>query len=68
VLDNPRYIVAATGQDSNLLLGAFFEVVLIIAIIGTAATLFPIVRAPQPAHRSRRTVLSRWDRRSRAAR
>jgi hypothetical protein len=44
VLDNPDYIVSAAGQDSKVLLGALFEVLLVIAIIGTAATLFPIIR------------------------
>jgi hypothetical protein len=44
VLDNPNYIVSATGHDSKVLLGAFFEVLLVIAIVGTAATLFPVVR------------------------
>ncbi|HEY5197798.1 MAG TPA: DUF4386 domain-containing protein [Solirubrobacteraceae bacterium] len=44
VLHHPDYIVSATGQDSRVLLGAFFEVLLVIAMIGTAAMLFPVVR------------------------
>jgi hypothetical protein len=44
VLGNPSYIVSATGQDAKVLLGAFCEVVLVIAMIGTAVTLFPVVR------------------------
>ena len=44
VLDNPRYIASATGKDGQVLLGAFFELVLVAAIIGTAVTLFPVVR------------------------
>ncbi len=44
VLHDPNYIVSKTGQDSQVLLGAFSEVLLVIAIIGTAATLFPVIR------------------------
>lgn len=44
VLHNPAYIVSATGRDSMVLLGAFFEVLLVVAMIGTAAVLFPVVR------------------------
>jgi hypothetical protein len=44
VLDDPNYIVSAAGEDARILLGAFFEVLLVIAIVGTAVTLFPVVR------------------------
>jgi uncharacterized protein DUF4386 len=43
VLDDPRYIVGA-GADNRVLLGAFLELILIIANIGTAVVLFPILR------------------------
>ncbi|HZC00312.1 MAG TPA: DUF4386 domain-containing protein, partial [Gammaproteobacteria bacterium] len=43
VLDDPRYIVGA-GADMSVLLGAFLELILIIANIGTAVVLFPILR------------------------
>jgi hypothetical protein len=43
VLDDPRYIVGA-GADTRVLLGAFLELILIIANIGTAVALFPILR------------------------
>jgi hypothetical protein len=43
VLDNPNYIVGA-GADTRVSLGAFLELVLIIANIGTAVVLFPILR------------------------
>ena len=36
VLDDPRYIVGATGADTSVLLGAFLELLLIISNIGTA--------------------------------
>lgn len=42
-LNHPDYIVTS-GDDARVLLGAFFEVVLAIAVIGTAVTLFPIVK------------------------
>ena len=44
VLDDPRYIVGATGADTSVSFGAFLELMLIIANIGTAVVLFPIVR------------------------
>jgi Domain of unknown function (DUF4386) len=44
VLNDPRYIVAASGDDTRVILGAFFEVILAISVIGTAVTLFPIVK------------------------
>jgi hypothetical protein len=43
ILNNINYIVGS-GPDSRVLLGAFFEVILAFAIIGTAVTLFPVVR------------------------
>jgi hypothetical protein len=43
VLNDPNYIVGA-GADTRVLLGAFLEVITAIAIIGTAVTLFPIVK------------------------
>jgi hypothetical protein len=43
VVDDPRYIVGA-GADNRVLLGAFLELILIIANIGTAVALFPILK------------------------
>src|SRR5918998_4242689 len=43
VLDDPRYIVGP-GADVRVSLGAFLELILIIANIGTAVVLFPILR------------------------
>ena len=43
VLDDPRYIVGA-GADNGVLWGAFLELLLIIANIGTAVVLFPILK------------------------
>jgi hypothetical protein len=44
VLDDPRYIVDATGADTRVSFGAFLELLLIIANIGTAVVLYPILR------------------------
>ena len=43
VLDDPDYIVGA-GADTRVIWGALLEVVLVIAIIGTGVTLYPIVK------------------------
>ena len=43
VLDDPRYIVGA-GADDSVALGALLELLLIIANIGTAVVLFPILK------------------------
>ena len=44
VLDDPRYILGAGGADKSVALGAFLELILIIANIGTAVVLYPILR------------------------
>jgi hypothetical protein len=44
VLDDPRYIVGAAGADNSVSFGALLELILIIANIGTAVVLFPILR------------------------
>src|SRR3712207_3850465 len=44
VLDDPRYIVGAAGADTRVSLGALLELLLIIANIGTAVLLFPILK------------------------
>jgi hypothetical protein len=43
VVDDPRYIVGA-GADTRVTLGALLELMLIIANIGTAVALFPILK------------------------
>jgi hypothetical protein len=43
LLDHVRYIVGA-GADNRIALGALFEMVLIVANIGTAVVLFPILK------------------------
>jgi hypothetical protein len=43
VLSDPTYITGI-GPDTQLLLGSLFEIVLAMAVIGTAVTLFPVLR------------------------
>ena len=44
VLDDPARYIAGGGKDSQIYLGAFLELLLIIANVGTAVVLYPIVR------------------------
>ncbi len=43
ILDDARYIAGA-GADNRIALGAFLEMILIVANIGTAVVLFPILK------------------------
>lgn len=44
VLGTPDFIVSTTVDDTGVLVGAFLEVLLAIAVVGTAVTLYPIIR------------------------
>jgi len=44
VLDDPRYIVGGGGADTRVLTGAFLELILIIANIGTTVVLWPVLK------------------------
>jgi hypothetical protein len=44
VLNDPNFVLAGSGNDTRVFGGAFFEVMVAIAVIGTAVTLFPIVK------------------------
>src|SRR5215813_9640189 len=44
VLDDPVGYIASAGQNNRILFGAFLELLLIIANIGTAVVIFPIVK------------------------
>ena len=44
VLDDPVGYIAGAGHDNRIFLGALLELLLIIANIGTAVVIFPIVR------------------------
>ena len=43
LLDHPNYILGA-GADSRIALGALLEMIVIVANIGTAVVLFPILK------------------------
>jgi hypothetical protein len=44
VLDDPADYIAGGGKDNQIYLGAFLEFLLILANVGTAVVLYPIVR------------------------
>ena len=44
VLDHPAGYIAGGGHDTRIYLGAFLEMLLIVANIGTAVVLFPVLR------------------------
>ena len=44
VLDDPVGYIASAGRDNRILLGVFLELLLIIANIGTAVVIVPIMR------------------------
>jgi len=44
VLDDPQGYIAGGGADNRIYLGALLELILIIANIGTAIVIFPIVK------------------------
>jgi hypothetical protein len=44
VLDDPAGYVAGAGSDNRIFLGAFLELLLILANVGTAVVLYPILR------------------------
>jgi predicted permease len=44
VLDDPADSIAGGGRDNQIYLGAFLEFPLILANVGAAAVLYPIVR------------------------
>ena len=43
ILNDARYIIGS-GPDTGVLVGAFFEVILALAVVGTAVALFPVVK------------------------
>ena len=46
VLDDPAGYISGGGKDNQIYLGAFLEFLLILANVGTAVVLYPIVRRP----------------------
>jgi hypothetical protein len=48
VLDDPQGYIAGAGADNRIYFGALLELILIIANIGTAIVIFPIVKRMPP--------------------
>jgi hypothetical protein len=44
ILGNPDFVVSASADDTAVLGGAFLEVLLAIAVVGTAVTLYPVIK------------------------
>jgi len=44
VLNDPHYIIKGAANHTQVLWGAFFEILLAFAVIGTSVTLFPILK------------------------
>lgn len=49
VLDDPAGYIAGGGKDAQIYLGAFLEFLLVLANVGTAVVLYPIVRRQNEA-------------------
>jgi hypothetical protein len=45
ILTDPTFIVSASGDDTGVLIGAFLEVLLAIAVVGSSVTLYPVIKA-----------------------
>jgi hypothetical protein len=45
ILNDPAYILAS-GPDTSILVAAFLEVILVVAIVGTGAVLYPFLKRP----------------------
>jgi hypothetical protein len=44
ILTDPTFIVSASGSDTGVLIGAFLEVLLAIAVVGSSVTLYPVIK------------------------
>jgi len=44
VLGTPEFVISASVDGTGVLAGAFFEVLLAIAVVGSAVTLYPVLR------------------------
>ena len=45
ILTDPTFIISASGDDTAVLIGAFLEVLLAIAVVGSSVTLYPVIQA-----------------------
>ena len=44
ILNNPDYLIKGTEHANQVILGAVMELILVVSVIGTATTMFPILR------------------------
>ena len=44
ILTDPTFIVSASGNETGVLIGAFLEVLLAIAVVGSAVALYPVIK------------------------
>ena len=44
ILNETDYIIKAAAKETQVLWGAFFEIILAFSVIGTSITLFPILK------------------------
>src|SRR5262245_32337577 len=44
ILSNPDYVALRSAADGKVFMGGFSELILAVSVIGTAVTVFPIVR------------------------
>jgi hypothetical protein len=47
VLNTPGYVLG-TGRDASVVVGVLFETVLVVAVVGTAVVLYPVVKRNYP--------------------
>ena len=52
VSSDPAYVLGA-GSDLSIFLGSFFELVLVVAVIGTAVALYPLIKKQNEKRRPR---------------
>ena len=60
LLGRRRTTSSAAGDDTQVLWGAFFEVILIVANIGTAVALFPVLKRQTKASPSASSPPGSW--------
>ena len=60
LLDDPQGYIAGDGSDSRIYLGALLELFLIIANIGTAIVLIPLLKRQHESSHSATSRLASW--------
>jgi Domain of unknown function (DUF4386) len=62
LLDDPAGYIAGAGNDNQIFLGAFLELLLVIANVATAVVLFPILRRQNEACVDEKSQIQALDR------